>query len=371
MDAAAGGVASPASARSTRRRGRRRSSLGRDLTALGVIGVLLAGAFGAAGVVLYDDLYSPAAFVRRYLDLLSRGDAAGALAVPGVAVDSAALLRSGLPADADEALLRRAALAPLTDAEVTSVTAEPGDSGDSGGTTIITVSYAAGPHAGSTAFHVERAGSIGLLPTWRFATSPLAAISLTLRGATQFAVNGFDLDTRQVSPDREAADPLDPVSLLVFSPGLYSISVDTAISSSPGVAVLSDTPLAKIPVDLQTQPTEKFVAAVQEQVEAFLTACATQQVLQPTGCPFGLVVQNRIASAPTWSIAQQPKISLVPDGANWAIERVQAAAHITVDIRSLFDGSVRTLDEAVPFFMGGTVTILPDGTASIQVTDGD
>ncbi len=347
-----------------RPRRRHRRSLGRDLTALGLIGVLLAGAFGAAAAVLYDDLYSPAAFVRRYLDLLSRGDAASALAVPGVAVDSAALMSAGLPADAGEALLRRAALAPLTDAEVTSVTA------DSAGLSTITVSYHAGPHTGATTFHVERAGTVGILPTWRFAKSPLAAIDLTLRGATQFAVNGFELDTRQVSPDQADADPLDPVSLLVFSPGLYSISVDTAISSSPGVAVLSDTPLAKIPVDLQTQPTDKFVAAVQEQVDSFLTECATQQVLQPTGCPFGLVVQNRIASAPVWSIAQQPVISLVPDGANWAIERVQAAAHITVDIRSIFDGSVRTLDEAVPFFMGGTVTILPDGTASITVTDG-
>ena len=83
-----------------RPRRRHRRSLGRDLTALGLIGVLLAGAFGAAAAVLYDDLYSPAAFVRRYLDLLSRGDAASALAVPGVAVDSAALLSAGLPADA-------------------------------------------------------------------------------------------------------------------------------------------------------------------------------------------------------------------------------------------------------------------------------
>jgi hypothetical protein len=80
----------------------------------------------------------------------------------------------------------------------------------------------------------------------------------------------------------------------VFSPGLYSISVDTPVSSSPGVAVLSDTPQAEVPVDIQTQPTSTFVDVVQERVESFLTACTTQQVLQPTGCPFGLQVQNRI-----------------------------------------------------------------------------
>ena len=32
--------------------------------------------------------------------------------------------------------------------------------------------------------------------------------------------------------------------------------------------------------------------------------------------------------------------------------------------------AVRHLDEAVPFYVAGTVTILPDGTASIQITDG-
>ena len=71
---------------------------------------------------------------------------------------------------------------------------------------------------------------------------------------------------------------LDPVPLLVFSPGLYSISVDTAVSASPGVAVLSDTPQADIPVDIQTEPTAEFTRVVQEQVESFLTDCATQQV---------------------------------------------------------------------------------------------
>lgn len=345
-------------------RSRRSRTLAFDLTALALVGILLAGAFGATAVILYRELYSPSAFVSRYLDLLSRGQAAEALALPGVPVDSAQLQASGLPADANEALLRQAALAPLTDVTVV------GEAAGDDGVTTVTVHYSAGPHAGTSRFRVERAGWVGVAPTWRFATSPLAAIELTVRGARQFTVNGFGVDIRQVSPAGADADPLTPVSLLVFSPGLYSIAVDTAVSSSPGVAVLSDTPLASIPVDLQTQPTAEFEQAVQEEVAAFLTACATQQVLQPTGCPFGLVVQNRIVAAPQWAIDRQPTISIVPDGANWAIEPTQAVAHIVVDIQSIFDGSVRRLDEAVPFQLGGTITILPDGSASIQVSDG-
>ena len=351
-------------ARTSRRPRSRRRSVAFDLTALAVVGVLLIGALAATGAVLYQQLYSPAAFVSRYLDLLAQGRAADALAIPGVRVDSAELEDAGLPTDAADALLRQAALAPLDDVEVVEVVEEDGVSS-------VTVEYDAGPHRGRSTFAVEQAGMIGVVPSWRFATTPLAVIDLTVRGAMQFSVNGFEVDKRQVLVAGADADPLDPVSLLVFSPGLYSIAVDTALSASPGVAVLSDKPRAEIPVDLQTEATEKFVAVVQEKVEAFLDECATQQVLQPTGCPFGFLVRNRVVDVPTWSIAEQPVVSLVPDGADWSIRRTQAVAHIEVDIQSIYDGSIRHVDEDVPFFLDGDITVLPDGTASITVSSAD
>ncbi|MFT4214374.1 MAG: hypothetical protein QM622_06315 [Microbacterium sp.] len=334
-----------------------------DLAALALVGLLLISAFGATGAVLYQNLYSPSAFVVRYLDLLSQGRAADALALAGASVDSVELEKAGLPVDASEALLRSAALAPLTDIAVVS-------EAERDGVTDVTVTYTAGTYAGTSTFQIERSGWIGIAPSWRFAQSPLAVIELTVLGATEFSVNGFSVDTRQVSAQGADADPLEPVGLLVFSPGLYSISVSTAVSATPGVAVLSDTPQAGIPVTLQTQPTDQFTAVIQEEVEDFLDDCATQEVLQPTGCPFGLEVSNRIVGLPEWSIAEQPVVSLVPDDADWSIERTTATAHVVVDIQSIYDGSIRHVDEDVPFFVGGTVTILPDGTASITVTDG-
>lgn len=343
---------------------RRRRSLGFDLTALAVVGALLLAALGAGVVIMYQQLYSPAAFVMRYLDLLGDGDAADALAVPGVKIDSHGLSSARLPTTAHDALLRRDALAPLTDIEL--VSSEQRD-----GVTHVTVSYSAGPHEGTSTFQVEQHGWIGVAPAWRFAQSPLAVIDLTVRGAMQFEVNGFDLDKRQVSVDGVDADPLAPVSLLVFSPGLYSLAVETPISTSPGVAVLSDTPAADIPVDLQTEPTPEFIDVVQEKVEGFLTSCTEQEVLQPTGCPFGWFVRNRIVDLPKWSMTTQPEISVVPDGPNWAIERTKAVAHIEVDIQDIGTGAISHWDEDVPFFITGEIDILPDGTASIQVSPAD
>src|SRR5690606_24711151 len=105
--------------------------------------------------------------------------------------------------------------------------------------------------------------------------------------------------------------------LLVFTPGLYSVTVDTPISTAPGVSILADSPLTQTPIELQTTPTEEFIGVVQTRVEEFLTECTTQQVLQPTACPFGLEVRNRIVEPPVWSIASQPAVTVEPDGAYW------------------------------------------------------
>lgn len=355
MESAGGGPTTPEGVVPTRPR-----RLARDLTLLGIIGVLLIAALGAGTAAAYRELYSPRAFVLHYLHLIEQRQATEALAVPGVAVDSAELEAAGLPATSSEALLRPEALTTVQEARIVDEVAD-------GEVTRVTVDYRAGGYDGRTTFSVRQDGWVGVVPRWSFDVSPLAVVDLTVRGSMQFSVNGFEIDKRQVSIDRADADPAAAVPLLVFSPGLYSVSVDTAISATPGVAILADAPLTGIPVDVQAEPTEQFVSVVQQSVEDFLTSCAEQRVLQPTGCPFGLTVRNRIEGEPTWSIAEQPAVTVVPDGAGWRIPSAKAVAHIEVDIRSIFDGSVRTVEEDVPFSIDGQITVQPDGTASISV----
>ncbi|WP_350350814.1 hypothetical protein ABS642_15590 [Microbacterium sp. A8/3-1] len=344
--------------------GARRARLGADLAMLALVGVLLLAAIGAGGATLYQQFYGPSAFVTRYLDLLAAGRAADALRIPGVAVDRETLDAAGIDAAASEAMLRHAALAPLTDVEIESE--EPAD-----GKTAVTVSYKAGGHAGTTTFLVEQDGWAGVTPDWRFTTSPLAVVDLTVLGADRFAVNGFEVDRRQVSAAGAEAAAADPLPLLVFTPGLYSVTVDTPIAQASGTGVLADTPLAITPLEVQTTPTEEFIGVVQQRVEEFLTECTTQEVLMPAACPFGLEVRNRIASPPKWSISTQPQVTVAPDGGNWQIPTTDAVAHVEVEIQSLFDGSVEPVSEDVPFQVNGTITILPDGTASIRVGSPD
>ncbi len=179
---------------------RRRRAFAREVVAIAAIGVLLAGAIVAGGASVSQAFYSPTAFVLHYLGLLSDGRAADALDLPGVALDADALAANGLPSTASDALLRGAALGSLGDIVAESEVAD-------GDRTRVTVRYTAGGHPGRTTFVVARDGSAGLAPTWRFATSPLAVVDLTLLGATTFRVNGFGIDVRQLSDSATANPP--------------------------------------------------------------------------------------------------------------------------------------------------------------------
>jgi hypothetical protein len=341
---------------------KRRRGLAVDLTALTLVGVLLVAALAAGGVVLYRQLYSPTAFVQGYLELLAEGRAADALQVPGVAVSSAQLDEAGLPAAASDALLRNAVLTGIDDVE-------PVSSVETDGVHEVTVGYTVdGEHAEST-FSVTQAGWIGVVPRWRFAQSPLAILDVVVRGSMRFDVNGFEIDKRQVSVDGPDARPLDAVPMLVFSPGNYQVSVDTAISATPGEAVLATDPMTAVDVDLQAEPTPEFIDVVQKEVETYLDDCATQQILQPTGCPFGYYVQDRLDGLPTWTITEQPQVDVEPSGADWLIPPANGVAQIYVNIVSLFDGTVSPTVADVPFSVHGQITVLPDGKASIRIGD--
>lgn len=316
-------------------------------------------ALAAGGLTVYREFYSPSAFVTRYLTLLSEGRAADALRLPGVALSHDDLDNDTFRA-ASDALLRRDALAPLTDVTVV-------DEHPDGDATSVTVRYKAGGHVGTSTFRVAQDGWIGVAPVWQFAQSPLAVISLTLQGSDRFTVNGFDLDRRQITPSPEYS-PADPVSMLVFSPGLYSVSVKTATATATGMGVLADKPLADVPLQVHATPTEAFVKVVQQRVNEFLDQCATQKVLQPTGCPFGITVPDRVMSEPTWSMVEDPDIALAPDAEGWKIQPATATAHIELDVKSLYDGSLSHIDEDVPFQVDGTIRFLADGSASISIT---
>ena len=310
-----------------------------------VFALLIAG-FAASVVALNADLYSAHGFVKGYLSALERQDSASALEVPGVQTSNSAA----------PDLLTDAAMGELSDVRVVRDTANA----DSTHTVVVEYSLSApeGAETASTStseFVVARDGTrLGLFPTWRFVTSPLNTVSVTVLHDTTFDVNGYSVTS--------TADAGTPATYLVFAPGRYDLDHESAYLTAETVplAVSAIGEIADATVDVQAN--EEFVAEVQKHVSAYLEECTTQEVLMPTGCPFGKALANRVESAPAWSMATEPAVTIVPgvEPGTWAVPKTPAAAHLVVDVRSLFDGTLSTFDEDVPFEVQYALTFEAD-----------
>ena len=303
-------------------------------------------AFAAAVLALNSTLYSAHGFVQGYLDSLARHDVDGALALPGV--------RSA-PGTADD-LLTRDVLGELGDIRLVT------DVEQDDGTHRVVFAYSLEGDEEKSEFRVVHTGSLlGVFSTWRFVESPLSTVSITVLHNQGFDANGASLETD--------AAPNEPADYAVFTPGRYTFDHDSSYLTAASVeaTVTEPSTVADVVVDVQANVT--FVAQVQKELDDYLdNSCVTQEVLLPTECPFGQPMSNRIVSTPAWSISQYPAVTIVPgdEPGTWLMPDTPAAAHLVVDVRSLFDGSVTTFDEDVPFTMSYLITLDRGGKLFIQ-----
>ena len=63
--------------------------------------------------------------------------------------------------------------------------------------------------------------------------------------------------------------------------------------------------------------------------------------------------------------------TVLADGDGWRIPSTPATAHIALEVKSLYDGTVTEVDEDIPFQVDGTIRFLDDGSASISITSPD
>lgn len=328
--------------------------------------VVSAGIIVFGAMWLYRTFWSAGAFVERYVTHIAQGDAAGALAMPGVAPEFSDL-DSVHRGHASEALLRSSTLTTaISDIRILKETTEDD------GTVSVDAAYTIDGFTEQMTFRVDRDGFEGLVPSWSFEAPPLAVVDLTVRGSWRFSVNGFEIDKRQISPAGIEADPLDAVSLLTFTPGHYDVAVDTAATSAEPLQITAAGPLGIVPLDVQTVPTDQLVDVVQNSVDEFLNnTCTTQTVLQPSGCPFGApsdVSSQGIAQDDvTWSIVDYPLTRLVPNGDGWQVAPANGMARLTVTVNDYFTGALVEVDRDVYFTMVADVDVREDGDVHITI----
>jgi hypothetical protein len=293
----------------------------------GAVAALNATAFGAAG------------FVQVYLAALGRGDAAGALSMAGVTVDAR---------DRTDLLVDDALAGPTA---VHEVSVRAGDDG----VELVTIAWSRGETEGVSTFAVERVGTrLGLFPEWAFAVSPVATVRLAVEHDPRFDLNG-----------EEASGSGD---FAVLVPGVYVVDHHSAYLQAAARTVVADRPGATVGTTLDVQPAAAFEERLAGDIHDLLAACATQEVLFPTGCPLGHVVVNRVASAPEWSIVDEPRLAIAPgpEPGTWIVE-VAVTSHLVVDVQSLFDGSISTFDEDLPVEARYLATVGSDDALRIDL----
>ncbi|MDP9027469.1 MAG: hypothetical protein M3N46_07910, partial [Actinomycetota bacterium] len=298
--------------------------------------------------------FGAGSFVRVYLDAVARDDVSDALTIPGVRPSGQGADVQGADAPST-ALLLDGTLTGLSDIRQT------GDE-DRGGRHLVTYSWTTPRGSGSTTFQVERIGTqFGLFPEWGFAVSPVATVSLSVEHDPRFTVNGFD----EVSATR--AD--NEVDYAVLVPGAYSFAHASRYLTAEPDAVLADTVNQTLHAAVDTQANSAFVATVSSLVNDRLRECAKQTVLFPTGCPFGQAVDNRLSSAPTWSIVAMPRITIAPGAefGSWVIPSTPGTAHLVATVTSLFDGTSSQFDQNVPFRVQADVALGANDAISVTL----
>lgn len=312
----------------------------RDILTWTVVAAVVVGAFVGTVVILNASLYSASGFVRSYLHALERKDAEGALELAGASENR----------DASTELLTRDGMGEVSGIRLIS------DDTDEEGLHHVVYGWEAGGESGQSAFTVRHTGTfLAFFSTWEFETSPLAVVELTIAHADTFTANGIELFTPAQNK---------PAPYLAFAPGSYTLDHESTYLTAVATVVTVSDPGTIVPGELDIQANEKFVAAAQKAITTALDECTTQKVLQPTGCPFGQPITNRIVTDPEWSIVEYPTATVVParDANVWSVPPTSGIAHLVVDVKSLFDGSVSTLDADVPFDVGFLITILADET---------
>jgi hypothetical protein len=224
----------------------------------------------------------------------------------------------------------------------------------------VPVKYRLGGVPQTVTMRVQRTGD-GLARPFRILTGATGHLAVTAGHLKQVQLGG-------------ARVPVDEQGLTAL-PGRYTVQVpdtDPLFAPTPAaparvdVTATSDPRATPTALQLPVQIRPQVVDQVDEQVAAFLDACAEQETLTPRGCPFrvpGIVIG---ADNVRWTVERPPVIQVVPvdepspTDPPAAVETVESGrVRVTYTAFTSAGGSRSTLTEQLPIEITGTVDIDP------------
>ncbi|HLP23295.1 MAG TPA: hypothetical protein VK139_04550 [Microbacteriaceae bacterium] len=342
-------------------RERGRSTAGRRAAvwALGALFTLSA----TAGTLwaLAGTIYSAPAFVARYLELVSSDSVTEALRMPGV-LPAASDDPTSPSEDEPSATLLRPGVISSGPSHIRIVEDRRNDDGSH----TVTAEYELAGSVQLAVYVVNPApAAFGLVPNWAFRSSPLAELNVSVTSGTSFSVGGEIFDIRNASVAPSDGGPRVG-RYLTLAPAVLQLSYSTEMvvaTETPVVAASS----AVVSTNLLVLPTPTLLERVQSKLDGFLADCARQTVLQPTGCPFGSAVDDRVVGDPSWSLVSTPAVSLTPESGAFSMPRSPGLAHLSVPVERLYDGTQTTIEQDIEYTVSLVVSVLDDGSIAIQL----
>ncbi|RZS56198.1 hypothetical protein EV141_1651 [Microcella putealis] len=307
--------------------------MARGLLIGGGVAALVSGLAAAALVVAVTMTETPEAHVERYLEALAADQLPAAAALSGLEPGDALPL-----GDEGEPTVLRV------------VAAQPRD----GGRVAVTALYGGDNDAATVIFLLEPAERLaGIIPQWRFVEPPVTRIPVGVDQHTELLVSGRAL----VTPG-----PGETAIATAFIPARVSVANAEPFLDAASTRIRPRS-VAPPPVILTATPSERLVREVERQLTEVLDTCATQEVLQPSGCPFGRAVTgDRVIDRPAWMRVDAPQVSLTlsANPGRFSLDG-SATMRVEVEVQSLFDGTVSRLTEDVVADVSGIVVLGPDG----------
>lgn len=297
----------------------------------GALAALLGLATASAALALVASATAEAQ-VQRYLNALATDDLTEAMRLAGVHDgDGRPLGDDGTPE-----------VATVVDSVV-----------DADGRAEVRAEYGSSSDRVTVTFVLEQdEPTLGFIPNWQFVDAPVAivAVSADQHGVIRVNDRTVHLPAPGVARELEVLVP-SRVTAFVIDPLLTVTSATGRVDGG-----------TRLTLEVRVQPSATLVRAVRGEVEGFVVDCAAQRVLQPTGCPFGFVVTDRVVGAPLWHASNEVEVTISPSGepGRW---RLDATTEVSIDVtvQRLRDGTLRDLSETVPVNIEGQVVLTAQG----------
>lgn len=293
-----------------------------------VAAVLITAMWLVAVFALNQSVFSPGGYVLSYLDALERGDfgeaaaRAGLSEVPVVFPDVTAL---------------------LTETSIGATLAIDDDE------MVVQTRYLLDGIPGEALFTLTRLPRVlGLFDRWEFRDIPQGEIIARVLGSNELTINGVTL----LESDTE-----NGVALLY--PARYTVSWSSGWLETDSVELALEGTAANT-VRLVASPTPELVAQATQATTAYLQSCLDQAVLQPTGCPFGLTITDRVSGEVVWEVSTPPRIvlAMLDDETTWQVSALGGEVTVNVSVQSLFDGTVSEVVETQTIDVTGLIDAL-------------